>query len=70
MPHYLGEAEIDRAEKLYRATQIDGYDLLMADAALNSGFDMAMVTDDADLGRVPGLTIYTLNKRLLDLATK
>lgn len=52
------------ALKLFPSVGLDGYDLFMAEAALNSTVTQ-IITDDGDYATVPGLTVFTANPRLI-----
>lgn len=46
---------------------LDGYDLFMVDAILQSGITQ-VVTDDSDFGQVSGIQVFTANQRLIQAA--
>lgn len=52
---------------LFPSVGLDGYDLFMAEAALTAGVTQ-IVTDDGDYTTVPGLTIYTANRKVIQAA--
>ncbi len=49
----------------FSVVALDGYDLFMAEAALQSGLTQ-IITDDGDYATVRGLTVFTANERVLD----
>ncbi len=52
---------------LFPSVGLDGYDLFMAEAALQAGVTK-IVTDDGDYATVPGLTVFTSNLRVIQAA--
>lgn len=55
------------ALSLFPSTDLDGYDLFMAEAALKAGVTQ-IVTDDGDYATVQGLTVFTANQRVIQAA--
>jgi len=54
---------------LFPATQLDGYDLFTAQLAKQSQVNQ-IITDDGDYATVAGLTIFTANQKILNLANQ
>jgi predicted nucleic acid-binding protein len=55
------------ALSLFPSAGLDGYDLFMAEAALQANITQ-VVTDDGDYATVPGLTVFTANQRVIQEA--
>lgn len=55
------------ALSLFPSVGLDGYDLFMAEATLKAGVAQ-IVTDDGDYATVPGLTVFTANRKVIQLA--
>ncbi|MBI4743082.1 MAG: hypothetical protein HY777_16370 [Betaproteobacteria bacterium] len=55
------------ALSLFPSVGLDGYDLFMAEAALKAGVAQ-IVTDDGDYATVPGLMVFTANRRVIQAA--
>lgn len=54
---------------LFPATQLDGYDLFTAQLAKQSQVNQ-IITDDGDYATVDGLTIFTANQKIINLASQ
>lgn len=52
---------------LFPSAGLDGYDLFMAEAALN-GSVTQILTDDGDYATIQGLTVFTANPRVINMA--
>lgn len=52
---------------LFPSVRLDGYDLFMAETALKTGVNQ-IITDDGDYGTVPGLTVFTSNRNIIQAA--
>jgi hypothetical protein len=57
------------ALSLFPSVGLDGYDLFMAEAALKAGITQ-IVTDDCDYATVPGLTVFTANRKVIGESQK
>lgn len=58
---------MESALQIFPSVGLDGYDLFMAEAALQAK-TTNIVTDDGDFATVPGLTIFTANPRVIQSA--
>ena len=63
----LDAAFMQSALSRFPAVALDGYDLLMVEAALQSSLTQ-IITDDGDYATVAGLTVFTANERVLGAA--
>jgi hypothetical protein len=63
----LDTAFMQSALSRFPAVALDGYDLFMVEAALQSGLTQ-IITDDGDYATVAGLTVFTANERVLGAA--
>jgi hypothetical protein len=52
------------ALSLFPSVGLDGYDLFMAEAAINAGVPQ-VITDDGDYATVPRLTVFTANQKVI-----
>lgn len=60
----LDTAFMQSALSLFPSVALDGYDLFMAEAALQSGLTQ-IITDDGDYATVAGLTVFTANETVI-----
>lgn len=60
----LDAATVEAANAELSDVMLDGYDLFMAQQ-LRSTELAGVITDDADFATVPGITVFTANKRIL-----
>lgn len=58
---------VQSALTLYPSVGLDGYDLFMAEMALQNGITQ-IITDDGDYATVPGLIIFTANQNVIHAA--
>ena len=63
----LSTGFMQSALTLFPSVGLDGYDLFMAEAALAAGMTQ-IVTDDGDYATVPGLTVFTANQKVIQVA--
>ena len=58
---------VDKSIERLNSVHLDGYDLFMVETLFDKEI-AKVITDDADFGQVPGLTVFTSNNRLIDAA--
>lgn len=58
---------VDSAMALFPSVGLDGYDLFMAEKAIQSG-NKQIITDDKDFLTVPGITVFTANQNAIQAA--
>lgn len=65
----LDDSFMSASLKLFPTAELDGYDLFTAQMAMQSQINQ-IITDDGDFATVAGLTIFTANPKILNLAAK
>ena len=60
----MDSAFMQSAMTLFPSVGLDGYDLFMTETALRSGISQ-IITDDGDFATVPGITLFTANRRVI-----
>ncbi len=63
----LDTSFMQTALSLFPSVSLDGYDLFMAETALQTEVTQ-IITDDSDYATVPGLTIFTSNRNIIQAA--
>ncbi|MBL1265868.1 PIN domain-containing protein [Methylomicrobium sp. RS1] len=63
----LNASFINSALSLFPSVEVDGYDLFMAETALQQSIAQ-IITDDGDYASVPGITIFTANEQVIQKA--
>jgi len=69
MPINLDEAFVTASVKKFGTVQLDGYDLFMAERAVDFGV-LNVITDDADYCTYPGITVFTANQTAIRAAAQ
>ncbi|MDX1992614.1 MAG: PIN domain-containing protein [bacterium] len=66
---FVTDVAIGNSLNLIKSTQLDVYDLLMADAMLQSGIT-SIITDDSDFVTVRGIKVFTANRTAISEARR
>lgn len=64
----LDDAFMQEATALFPTVGLDGYDAFTAQAAIKTRVNV--ITDDGDFASVPGLTVFTANARVINVAAQ
>ncbi len=65
----VDEVSVDTALKRIKSQKVDGYDLFILDLMSRHNIHQ-IITDDGDFATVPGIEVFTANKRVLDAAQR
>lgn len=60
----LDSTFMQSAMTLFPSVGLDGYDLFMTETAFRSGISQ-IISDDGDFATVPGITLFTANRRVI-----
>lgn len=65
----LNNTFMSEASSFFPSVELDGYDAFTAQLAIQSSTKQ-IITDDGDFASVPGLTVFTANPKVINLAAK
>lgn len=65
----LNNTFMNEASSLFQSVGLDGYDAFTAQLAIQTDANH-IITDDGDFASVPGLTIFTANPKVINLAAQ